>query len=182
MAAAVLIRPYEPADQPGVRWLYERTPPAGQVYVRPAPLPRDLEAIADNYEAFWVAVEPTRDGDAIVGITGLRQAGHGTASFTVPLPELFKLEQRTARIHHMSVAPERQRRGIGRLLMETVIDWAPQHGYEALVLDTTSEQEAAVAFYRALGFSELGRTTFKRWEMVWFELKLSRLASGHPAP
>ncbi|MPZ50890.1 MAG: GNAT family N-acetyltransferase [Dehalococcoidia bacterium] len=166
----VLIRPYEPGDQPGVRWLYERTPPAGRTYVRPATVDPDLEQIAANYEAFWVAIEPTQDGDAVVGITGLERAG--SRAIGVPAPEFIDTSRPTARLHHVMVVPERQRRGVGRQLMHAAIDWARGHGYAALILETTAEQEAAVAFYEALGFSELGRTTFKRWQMVWFGLEI----------
>jgi GNAT superfamily N-acetyltransferase len=164
------VRVYEPGDQPGVEWLYQRTPPAGLTYVRAEPLPPDLKGIRENYEAFWVAVEPTPDGDAVVGITALRDARQ--PSLGVPAPGFVDLSQPTARLHHVMVVPERQRRGIGRKLMHEATDWARASGYQRLVLETASEQEGAIAFYRAIGMKELGRSTFKRWEMVWFGLNL----------
>jgi GNAT superfamily N-acetyltransferase len=163
----IFVRPYEPADQRGVRWLYERTPPAGRVYVRPQPLPSDLENIAGYYDAFWVAVEPTFEGDAIVGTTGLDTVGQSSGA---PEPAFVDRMRRTGRLHHVLVAPERQRRGIGRLLMESAMEWARVNDYDALVLETSTEQEAAIAFYLALGFNEIGRSTIGRWELVWFEL------------
>ena len=166
----VFVRPYTGEDQPGVRWLYERTPPAGRVYVRPQLLPPDLEDIESSYEAFWVAIEPTIDGDAVVGITALDDAA-GESSGT-PLADFIDLSQRTARLYHVMVVPERQRRGIGRLLLDAAVQWARGTGYETIILETTSEQEAAVDFYRALGFREIGRTMFRRWEQVWFQLSL----------
>jgi hypothetical protein len=56
--------------------------------------------------------------------------------------------------------------------MATAIDWARDHGYQNVVLETSTEQEGAIAFYNALGFREVGRSTFKRWQMVWFEYSL----------
>lgn len=73
------------------------------------------------------------------------------------------------RVRHMLVAPERQRRGIGRQLIDAAFDWARQAGYSTIVLETTPQQEAAVDFYRALAFQEIGRSTIGRWELVWFE-------------
>ena len=166
----VFIRPYEAEDDPGVHWLYSRTPPAGRVYVRPQPVPDDLANIPGSYDAFWVAIEPTVDGDAVVGITALLRAGiEGPGT---PLAPFIDLSLATARLEHVMVVPERQRRGIGRMLVNEAIAWARDDGYETLVLETTSEQEAAVHFYRSLGFQELGRSTFRRWEQVWFGLQL----------
>jgi GNAT superfamily N-acetyltransferase len=165
----VVIRRYEAGDQPGIEWLFARTPPAGRTYVRPQPLAEDLKAIEANYDAFWVAVEPTVDGEAVVGMLGVCGLD---APVGVPEPDFVDRLVPSVRVHWVLVVPERQRRGIGRALISRMADWASEHRYAALVLETTTEQEAAVAFYRALGFDEIGRTTFRRWEQVWFELKL----------
>src|SRR5512145_2410253 len=95
----VFVRPYEAKDDAGVRWLYARTPPAGRVYVRPQPVPPDLENIRDHYEAFWVAIEPTIEGDAVVGITALERAKKDGPDF--PLPDFIDLSRSTARLHHV---------------------------------------------------------------------------------
>ncbi len=90
----------------------------------------------------------------------------------VPEPAFIDRSIRADRVHWLLVAPERQRRGIGRRLVDAAIAWARANGYEALLLDTTTEQQAAVAFYEALDFSEVGRSTVRRWELVWFKLAL----------
>jgi Ser/Thr protein kinase RdoA (MazF antagonist) len=173
--AEVTVRPYEPADEPGLRWLYERTPPAGQPSVRRyEKLAADIEQPLDYYEAVWVSVEPTRDGDAIVGGTMLERVGERVLP-GVPTADFIDTARKLGRLHHVSVAPERQRRGIGRRLIDAAVEWARSESYETLVLETTSEQREAIAFYEALGWCEIGRSTFRRWEMVWFELKLSPL-------
>ena len=164
------IRPYKPSDQPGVRWLHDRTPPAGQPASRPQPWPEALEDIAANFLLFLVAVEPVWDGEAIVGMAGLTRAG--APSEMTPLPAFVSSDPQTARLDYVRVAPERQRRGIGRALTQAAIEWAGQNGYRRVVLETTPEQAAAVGLYTAMGFSEIGRSTIGRWELAWFELSL----------
>jgi hypothetical protein len=63
----MFVRPCQPSDLPQLRWLHQRTPPAGQISTGPQPWPEDLDDIPNNYAAFWVAVERTREGEAIVG-------------------------------------------------------------------------------------------------------------------
>jgi ribosomal protein S18 acetylase RimI-like enzyme len=45
---------------------------------------------------------------------------------------------------------------------------ARELGFEELHLDTTVEQPEAIAFYRALGYSEVGRELFPNWELIYF--------------
>jgi GNAT superfamily N-acetyltransferase len=168
----VTVRPYKSSDQDGVIWLYQRTPPAGRVYVRPAQPPGDLTAIDASFTRFWVAEESTSDGDAVVGITGLEHVDGRASPLDLPIPDSLSIDVPTARLHHVMVVPERQRRGIGRALMAAAIHWARGSGYTRLILNTTSEQVAAVPFYESLGFREIVRTTYGRWELVWMEFEL----------
>lgn len=151
----VTTRPYRPSDQAQIEWLYSRTPPAGQVAWRPLSLPDDLRRIADTFASFWVASEPIPEGEAIVGMTAIADAH---SEIDVPVPEFIDASERTARLHHVAVAPERWRQGIGRRLTLTAIQWARQNSYRAVILDTTPQQEAAVALHEATGFTDVGRT------------------------
>jgi GNAT superfamily N-acetyltransferase len=94
------------------------------------------------------------------------------AGMSVPPPEFVTFDQRTLRLDLMRVAPERQRRGIGRVLTATAVQWARDSGYGRIILDTTPQQEAAVALYTACGFVDRGRSTIGGYEIVWFELVL----------
>ena len=167
--AAVTIRPYRPSDQEGVEWLYSRTPPWGRTYPRPQPIPPEIRRVQEAYEYVLVAVEQDRDGEAVVGLTTVANAQAGGG---VPLPGFIDLSAPASRLRHVLVAPERWRLGIGRRLVEAAIAWSRSRGHGAVVLDTTTDQQGAIAFYRALGFGEAGQTTFQEWEIVWFELKL----------
>jgi ribosomal protein S18 acetylase RimI-like enzyme len=177
MVPSAYVRPFAEGDLPQVRWLHDRTPPAGQVSVAPQQWPDELNRIEDCLLALWVAVEhgsgspkaATDDAEAIVGMVGFERPGAG---LSVPPPEFLTFDQRTLRLDLMRVAPERQRRGIGRMLTTTAIEWARANGYDRIALDTTPQQEAAVALYTGCGFVERGRSMIGRYELVWFELVL----------
>ena len=60
----------------------------------------------------------------------------------------------TGKVASFFIAPDWQRRGIGRLLWATVRTAAIQHELTALTLDADPE---AKSFYAALGFTTIGR-------------------------
>lgn len=73
----------------------------------------------------------------------------------------------TAELKRMRVAPEHQRRGFGRAILEALEEAAVARGFDRLVLDTADRQDAA-PFYRAQGYRE-------RWRDRWQEFELIRL-------
>jgi GNAT superfamily N-acetyltransferase len=135
-------------------------------------LPDDLRHISGTFASFWVAAEPIPEGEAIVGITGVADA---SLPLDVPVPDFVIAAEPTARLHHVAVAPERQRRGIGRQLVLTAVEWARENGYKTVILNTPPDQEAAVALYVATGFTVMGRNWFGPYETVWFRLMLAPL-------
>jgi ribosomal protein S18 acetylase RimI-like enzyme len=164
---AITIRPYQPSDQPQIRSLHDRTPPAGSMYLGPQVWFPDLDDIPGNFLAFWVATEPARAGERVVGMVGVEAPDD-----EVP-PSVLGGRAGVVRLQHMRVAPERQRQGVGRRLTETVVEWARDHSYKVVILETTPQQEAALALYTAMGFCEIGRSMVGRYELVWFELTVS---------
>ena len=50
--------------------------------------------------------------------------------------------------------------GIGRVMMQTVLDTAKKLGYEQAELEVVSDNEGAIALYKSLGFTKYG--TFPR--------------------
>ncbi|MBC8106057.1 MAG: GNAT family N-acetyltransferase [Anaerolineae bacterium] len=56
----------------------------------------------------------------------------------------------------MWVAASHRRRGVGRLLVNAIVDWARSRGAESLVLDVTTTNDAAIGFYEDLGFVRTG--------------------------
>lgn len=71
----------------------------------------------------------------------------------------FQLErgQRIGHIVTIDVAPEQRRCGVGRLLMEALLGFCHEARAESLRLEVAVDNEAALAFYKTLGFAETGR-------------------------
>jgi GNAT superfamily N-acetyltransferase len=58
----------------------------------------------------------------------------------------------------MWTAATHRQSGVGRLLVDAVANWARLRGVRALNLTVVSTNEAAIRFYRRLGFAMTGRT------------------------
>jgi GNAT superfamily N-acetyltransferase len=94
----------------------------------------DAEEVAPGRGAFFVA----RRGGAPVGCGALR-----------------KLDDETAELKRMYVAPAARGTGLGRLLIEALEAEARVLGVRRLVLETGPLQHAALALYRATGFEPI---------------------------
>jgi ribosomal protein S18 acetylase RimI-like enzyme len=146
----IVVRLYQPAHQAQIRALHDRTPPAGGPSTTAQPWPSDLDQIQHAYLAFWVALEYDGTENWVVGITGIEPAGPDVPA------SVLRGRSGVARLKRMRVAPERQRQSIGSPLTETAIAWIREHGFSALILETTPQQTAAISLYKRMGFTEVG--------------------------
>ena len=71
---------------------------------------------------------------------------------------LDEAEPGRADLVSMWTAPAYRRLGVGRQLVEAVMGWARLRGAHSLRLMVTSSNEAAIGFYRRLGFQDTGAT------------------------
>ncbi|MGB7191803.1 MAG: GNAT family N-acetyltransferase, partial [Acidobacteriaceae bacterium] len=71
----------------------------------------------------------------------------------------FQLErgERIGHIVTIDVAPEQRRCGVGRLLMDALLGFCRETRAESLRLEVAVDNDAALAFYKTLGFVETGR-------------------------
>lgn len=108
--------------------MHENSPP-GHVFAL------DLSGLKRPDVTLWSAW----DGEAICGIGALRQLGPSTG------------EVKSMRTH-----PDHLRKGVGRLLLDHIINAADTRGIRQLSLETGRGPafEAAVTLYRARGFVE----------------------------
>lgn len=75
-------------------------------------------------------------------------------------------------LHDMAVAPDLQRRGIGRRLMKEGIEVARAWPSDAIRLDAYEGAAGAGSFYALCGFMEVGRKTYRGVPLLYYELIL----------
>ena len=57
---------------------------------------------------------------------------------------------------NLCVAPDQQRRGVGRFLLEKLLDSARSAGAHCLLLEVRASNHAAIDLYRSAGFADIG--------------------------
>jgi ribosomal protein S18 acetylase RimI-like enzyme len=72
----------------------------------------------------------------------------------------------------MAVIPTMQRQGIGRLLVVEAVKQARAWPANAIRLDAFDADAGAGAFYAKCGFREVGRVTYRKAPLIYFELVL----------
>lgn len=120
-----------------------------------------LRALADTPNAFARALSEEQafseekwrsrlSGDGLVVVAEVSGQDAGLVG-GVPLLD-------RAGLVSMWVAPDHRRSGTGRALVQAVVAWAREAGFQTLVLDVADENTSAIAFYERLGFQRTGRT------------------------
>jgi ribosomal protein S18 acetylase RimI-like enzyme len=93
--------------------------------------------------AGFLAIDPAMDRGIACGIAGSL---------------LDQNDPTRAQLIAMWTAPTHRQRGVGRLLVDGVLDWARGRNARILQLMVTSINEPAIRFYERLGFTRTGRT------------------------
>jgi len=172
------VKPYRTEDQPEVEAMFQRAKQACEagddLWLPPEPPSVESEAATDNPLASWVAVTSSNHAkEQVVGIVEVyRAVANSKMPQNMPWVQEWLKRNDVAELRHLRVAPELSRQGIGTRLTRTVIEWCANHGFGILFLDTTSAQIPALNLYRKLGFREVGRSFYDKYELVWHELRL----------
>ena len=72
----------------------------------------------------------------------------------------------------MAVAPARQRLGIGRRCLEEASRIAKEWAADAIRLDAFDANAGAGSFYARCGYAEVGRVTYRKSPLIYYELLL----------
>ncbi len=88
---------------------------------------------------------------------------------------LDKLDNTRAHLVSMWVAPDQRRLGVGRLLVDGVLNWARARKVHILLLMVTCNNNSAIDFYERIGFKKTGRTEPYPNDCALFEYEMSRL-------
>jgi len=86
---------------------------------------------------------------------------------------LKRLDERTAEIKRVYVAPEARGTGVARALLEHLEKIAQTVGYERLRLDTGARQPASVALFTSIGYEAIPDYNGNPVAAYWFEKRLS---------
>lgn len=76
----------------------------------------------------------------------------------------YTVPRRVTHVHEIVVTGAARRRGLGRSLLEYIENWTRSRQLEAVELNVWANNEDAMAFYRALGFTPLRHEMHKRIE------------------
>jgi ribosomal protein S18 acetylase RimI-like enzyme len=114
-------------------------------YAGALPFALDFQGFEDELATLPGAYAPprgallaARDGDRLAGCVALRP-----------------IDDETCEMKRLYVRPEQRGSGLGRRLVEAIVDAARERGYRRMRLDTTPGMEAAQALYEELGFREI---------------------------
>lgn len=127
----------------------------------------DADALARLINAAFVVERPIFDGDrtSSEGVRALLQRGRflvaeNVAEDSTGFAGCVYVELRGDRgyIGLLSVEPERQGRGLGRKLMDAAEEFCRRANCVAVDLRVVSARAPLPAFYRHLGYSEMGRS------------------------
>jgi putative acetyltransferase len=73
---------------------------------------------------------------------------------------LRRIDGRTCEMKRLYVRPEKRGLGIGRELVQRILDEARARGYVAMRLDTLATMKSAVSLYRSFGFHQIAPYIF----------------------
>lgn len=128
----------------------------------------DLIQGADFDDACLVVAERVSDGDGPPTVVGFAYWTRRDSETELP----------HADIGRVAVSSRARGGGLGRRLVQELIDYARKVGIEILTLDVRGNNHAAMHVYERLGFKEYGRIADfvaidnQRWDNVYFSLDL----------
>ena len=105
-------------------------------------------------DADWVKRATQWSGAKSIGYLALDDR----AAVGIAAGILNQTEPSRADLVSMWVASTHRRKGIGGMLVETVVAWARSQNAQVLLLLVTSNNHKAINFYQRLGFSLTGKT------------------------
>jgi ribosomal protein S18 acetylase RimI-like enzyme len=135
----LLIRPFEARDQEAARRLVLEGLGEHFGWIDESRNP-DLDDIAASYVASGHVF--------IVAGIGARLVGTGA---------LISEDKDTGRILRVGVAREHRRQGIGKALVEHLVETARHRGMTRIIVETMKEWDDAISLYRRCGFREYDR-------------------------
>lgn len=102
----------------------------------------------------WLARVERMNGEKGIGFLAM----DGKTACGIAGSFLDENDPTRAQLVSMWTAPTHRQQGIGRLLVDEVLNWARRRKALSLLLMVTANNEPAILFYERLGFTRTGRT------------------------
>ena len=166
----VEIRPAEPGDAQAINAIYNH-------YVVQSTCTWQYEPTPIQQRRQWLAEHDRPEHPVIVAHARGEVVGWGALSAYHAKPGYrYTVE------NSVYIAPQWQRKGLGRRLMEQLIALACQAQVRSIVAVISGDQAASIALHQRMGFVEVGRIPqcgrkFDRWLDVVY---MQRLLAGGP--
>ncbi len=135
----LLVEPAKAVDVPAVIHLIGRVFDEYGLLFDPAAEVPDLVAFARHYTGFRGAFFVVRDAGRVVGSVGVE-----------------RLDASTAELHRLYLDPPLRGRGLGRTLVETILNWCRTERIGQLVLWSDTRFDRAHVLYERLAFHRTG--------------------------
>jgi putative acetyltransferase len=138
--------------------------------VRIAEGPGDLAAVRELWREYWRSIDLPDEfqgfGEELKGLPGVYAADGGalliawtenTAAGTIALRRLSDRsgDNRSGEVKRLYLRPQFRGRGLGRYLLENLIERARGMGYQTLYADTLPRMTDALSLYAKLGFDRV---------------------------
>lgn len=116
----------------------------------------DRKSILNDLETETLFVY--REDDEVLGIVVLNESQdeeYGELNWSTSMTD------RNIVVHRLAVHPDRQGKGLARKLMDFAEKWAKENKYDAIRLDTFSQNPRNQKFYTNRGYADLGSVYLK---------------------
>jgi ribosomal protein S18 acetylase RimI-like enzyme len=100
------------------------------------------------------------DPEFLCWVARLEEDGEAVGVILANLNYSLKFAGRALWIEELYVTPRARRNGLGRLLVESLLDWAEENEICGVDLEAYQGNTPASILYRSLGFHRLGRERF----------------------
>lgn len=112
----------------------------------------DLRSIEDTYQ--------NKGGEFLIAELDGEVVGMGA---------LLKINNSTVEIKRMRVSKNQQGKGIGRLILNKLEDFARLNKFKRIILDTSVQQIPAQKLYEKNGFKEISRKVIDGFDSILYE-------------
>lgn len=131
-------------------------------------------ATAWSAETFWAELAHPETRWYVVATEGAEIIGY--AGLLVPGPE--------ADVQTVAVAPAAQGKGVGRALLDALLDRAHERGATSLLLEVRADNPAAIALYERRGFERIAvrRRYYQPDDVDAWVMRLRPVSGGRREP